>query len=99
MIDQLEDQQVEVPADVPPPSDAAVESKIDVEITSLWSAHQASKATALRTKADLKDLRRSLGERLAAMKSILACSGRAGKWAAYLRTHQLPRATADKRHP
>jgi hypothetical protein len=96
MIEQLEDQQVEMPADVPLPSDADVESKIDGEITSLWTAHQAGKATVLRTKSELADLRRSLGERLWSMKCILACSGRAGKWAAYLRSHQLPRATADR---
>src|ERR1019366_2774868 len=96
MIEQLEDQQVEMPADVPLPSDADVESKIDGEITSLWTAHQAGKATVLRTKSELADLRRSLGERLSSMKRILACSGREGKWASYLRTHQPPRATADR---
>ena len=96
VIEHLEDQQVGLDADVPLPSDADVESKIDGEIVSLWSAHQAGKATVLRTKSELKDLRRSLGERLSSMKGILARSGRAGKWASYLRTHQLPRATADR---
>src|SRR5579872_1709636 len=55
MIDQLDDQQLDVPADVTLPSGADDESKIDDEIKSLWTAHQASKATVQRA-ASASDL-------------------------------------------
>jgi hypothetical protein len=96
MLEQFEDQQVEVPADVPLPTDAEIESKIDGEIATLWTAHQTGKATSKRTKLELEAIRRDLGERLWSMKSLLACTGRLGGWSAYLRTHSLPRATADR---
>jgi hypothetical protein len=96
MIESAEDRPVALSSDVPLPTDEEIESKIDGEITSLWAAHQTCKSTVRRTKLELKDLRCSLGERLWSMKCILACSGRSGKWASYLRSHQLPRATADR---
>ncbi len=96
MIEQLVGTQVEMLATAPMPSNPDAESKIDDEIKSLWAAHQASKVTVQRTRSELKELRRSLGERLSEMKSILARTGREGKWASYLRTHKLPRATADR---
>jgi hypothetical protein len=96
MIESAEDLPVTLSSDAPLPTDEEIESKIDGEIATLWAAHQAGKANVLRTKSELNDLRRSLGERLWSMKCILACSGRAGKWASYLRSHQLPRATADR---
>jgi hypothetical protein len=96
MIESAEDLPVTLSNDAPLPTNDEIESKIDGEISTLWTAHQAGKFTVQRTTSELKDLRRSLGERLSSMKDILARSGRAGKWASYLRTHQLPRATADR---
>src|ERR1017187_2898401 len=96
MIESAEDRPVALSSDVPLPTDEEIESKIDGEIATLWTAHQTCKFAVQRTTLELKDLRRNLGERLWSMKCILARSGRAGKWAAYLRTHQLPRATADR---
>ena len=81
---------------VPLPSDAEIEARIDGEITTLWSAHQAGRATTKRTKLELEATRHDLGDRLWQMKSLLVCAGRLGGWSAYLRAHQLPRATADR---
>jgi len=72
------------------------ESKLSEEIATLWSAHRESKVVARRTKEELKALRRTLGERLWEMKSLLARSGRGGGWADYLRSQHLPRATAER---
>lgn len=72
------------------------ESKLSDEIQSLWSAHRDGRATARRTREELKVLRDHLGERLSEMKGLLARTGRSGGWASYLRSHRLPRATAER---
>lgn len=72
------------------------EIRLGAEIDSLWSAHKDSKAAARRTREELRTLRRDLGEKLHTMKSLLALTGRSGRWAAYLRSHQLPSATVDR---
>ena len=66
------------------------------EITALWSAHQDGKATAKRTRHELKELRRSLAERLHTMKTLLAHTGRGGQWTSYLKAHRIPRTSADR---
>jgi hypothetical protein len=72
------------------------EAKLTSEIKSLWSAHQTNTATAKQTKEELEALRFDLGEKLREMKSILVRTGRSGGWAAYLRSHALPRASAER---
>jgi len=79
-----------------PAEDRESESKLSIEITTLWSAHQDGKATAKRTRADLQKLRRDLGERLHNMKTLLARTGRGGQWTSYLRVHKISRTTADR---
>ena len=79
-----------------PAEDRESEAKLSREIIALWTAHQDGKATAKRTRAELKELRRNLGERLRTMKVLLARTGRGGQWGSYLREHRLPRATADR---
>lgn len=96
MTEPFGDELVAMSADVPLPIDVETESTIDQAIVSLWSADRNTKGTAKQAKLTLQDIRLHLGERLWAMKSILVRSGRAGGWAAYLRTHKLPRATADR---
>jgi hypothetical protein len=77
-------------------TEGEIEANLQSEIKSLWSAHQVGKATAKHTKEELKCLRLDLGHKLYEMKSILARTGRGGGWAAYLRLHGLPRATAER---
>jgi hypothetical protein len=96
MTEMPEDLSVALSNDVPMAAETDSESMIDEAIASLWTAHQEFKGSAKQTKLKLQELRRQLGERLWAMKCVLVCSGRAGSWAAYLRTHRLPRATADR---
>ena len=72
------------------------ETKLSKEIEALWSAHQNGKATAKRTRAELKSLRRDLGERLHIMKTLLARTGRGGQWTSYLREHKISRTSADR---
>jgi hypothetical protein len=96
MIESAEHLPIALSNDLPLTTDAAIESKIDEAIASLWSAHRSAKWTAKQTKLELQDIRQQLGERLWVMKSILVRNGRSGGWAAYLRSHRLPRATADR---
>jgi hypothetical protein len=66
------------------------------EIGALWSAQRNQAAAVRRTRAELKTLRRDLGQRLHQMKSLLVQTGRGGSWSGYLREHRIPRATADR---
>ena len=79
-----------------PAGEQESEVSLSKEITALWSAHQDGKASAKRTKEDLKAIRRDLGERLHAMKTLLARTGRGGQWTSYLREHKISRTTADR---
>jgi hypothetical protein len=72
------------------------EAKLTNDIKSLWTAHQTSTASAKRTKEELEDLRFDLGLKLCKMKSILVRTGRGGGWTAYLRSHGVPRASAER---
>jgi hypothetical protein len=73
-----------------------VEAKLTNEIRTLWCFHQARNTTAKITKQELKTVRLNLGRKLCEMKSILARTGRGGGWAAYLRSCELPRASAER---
>ena len=85
-----------LPALEPAKAEHETEAKLNSEIESLWSAHQTTTATAKQTKEELEALRFDLGEKLREMKSILVRTGRGGGWAAYLRSHALPRASAER---
>lgn len=76
--------------------DSEVEAALDLQIKSLWSSHQSAKVTVSRTKEELKSLRFELGRKLSEKKAVLVRTGRGGGWTAYLRSHSLPRATADR---
>jgi hypothetical protein len=79
-----------------PAEERESEVSLSKEIVALWSTHQDGKASAKRTREDLKAIRSDLGERLHAMKALLARTGRGGQWASYLRQHRIPRTTADR---
>jgi hypothetical protein len=72
------------------------ERRLQSEIEALWSAHQAGKTTARRTKDELKILRVDLGGKLFELKAVLVRTGRSGGWAAYLRSQGLARATVER---
>src|ERR1700734_2187033 len=76
--------------------ESETEVKLTSEIKSLWSSHQTNTATAKQTKEELEALRFDLGLKLREMKSILVRTGRSGGWAACLRSHALPRASAER---
>jgi hypothetical protein len=77
-------------------TESEIEDRLKNEIKSLWSVHQEGKARAQKTKEQMKTLRLDLGQKLCEMKAILARTGRSGRWAAYLRSQDLPRATAER---
>ena len=79
-----------------PVVDRESEERLSTEITALWTAHQDGKATAKRTRAELKELRRNLGERLHTIKALLARTGRGGQWTSYLKAHRIGRTSADR---
>ena len=82
--------------DAPSKTQAEIETRLTEDIRSLWAAHQETKTASKRSKDELKTVRTALAEKLHAMKSILVRTGRGGGWAAYLRAHKLPRASADR---
>jgi hypothetical protein len=94
MLDVTENTKVD--RDVPAQPNTVTESMLAAEIATLWTEHRDSKANVRRTRAELKALRRDLGEKLHQMKSLLVCTGRGGGWASYLRSQKLPLATADR---
>ena len=59
-----------------PAEERESEVSLSKEIVALWSTHQDGKASAKRTREDLKAIRSDLGERLHAMKALLARTGR-----------------------
>jgi len=77
-------------------TEAENERKLQSEIQVLWSAHQAGKTTARRTKDELKILRVDLGGKLFELKAVLVRTGRSGGWAAYLRSQGFARATVER---
>jgi hypothetical protein len=96
MPDVTQEVNVDLSASTSPQTDNQTEAKLNSDIKSLWTAHQVTTATAKRTKEALEDLRFDLGLKLCEMKSILVRTGRGGGWAAYLRSHDLPRASAER---
>ncbi len=77
-------------------TETADEAQLTMQIRDLWSTHQEQKVSARRTREELKVIRVQLAEKLHLMKTTLAHTGRGGQWAAFLRSHHLPRATADR---
>jgi hypothetical protein len=96
MIDVTEEVNATSPAVESAQTANETEAKLTSDIKSLWSSHQTSKATAKRTKEELEDLRLDLGWKLSEMKSILVRTGRSGGWSAYLRSHGIPRGSAER---
>jgi hypothetical protein len=78
------------------PDDTATETQLTEEISSLWSDHVRLSANHKTTAKDLRQIRASLAERLAAMKSLLSRPGRLGQWRGWLRQQGIPRSTADR---
>jgi hypothetical protein len=66
------------------------------EIQQLWSSHSLRAREMRKTRAEMKDYRNKLAERLSQYKDLLAHTGRSGKWTEFLRQGNIPRATADR---
>jgi hypothetical protein len=77
-------------------AESEIEDRLKDEIRSLWSVHRVGKARAQPTKEQLKTLRLDLGGKLCELKATLVRTGRAGGWAAYLRSQDLPRASGER---
>jgi hypothetical protein len=65
------------------------------EIRALWAAYADAQASAKRAKAEIKEVRERLGEKLHAMKLLLAKPGRNGAWSSFLRNQGIGKGTAD----
>ncbi len=78
------------------PDDGANETQPTQEISDLWSDHVRLSANHKTTAKELRQIRASLAERLAAMKSLLSRPGRGGQWRGWLRQRGIPRSTADR---
>ena len=78
------------------PDDGIIETQLTEEISGLWTEHTRLSADRRATAKDLRKIRASLAERLAAMKSLLSRPGRLGQWRGWLRQRGIPRSTADR---
>jgi hypothetical protein len=66
------------------------------EINELWRLH-GDYAVSMRSQSqNLRSLRAELGEKLSAMKALLAKPGCSGKWSSWLKEHKIARSTADR---
>ena len=72
------------------------ETKLIKEIKGLLSTQRERRRSSRRTRKELGDIRRQLGEKLHALKGVLVRSGRGGGWSKYLRANDIPRASADR---
>jgi hypothetical protein len=78
------------------PDGTEIETQLTEEISSLWSDHVRLSANHKTTAKELRQIRASLAERLAAMKSLLSRPGRGGQWRGWLKQRGIPRSTADR---
>jgi hypothetical protein len=78
------------------PDDSTIENQLTEEIRTLWSDHVRLSADRKATSKELRQIRASLAERLAAMKTLLSRPGRGGQWRSWLRARGIPRSTADR---
>ena len=78
------------------PDGTAIENQLTEEISALWGTHVRLNADCKATAKELRRIRVSLAERLAAMKSLLSRPGRGGQWRGWLRERGIPRSTADR---
>jgi hypothetical protein len=72
------------------------ESVLTDQIVQLWQVHRDYQTSIKHQTQEFRSLRAELGKHLAEMKQVLARPGRNGQWSAFLKQHQIPRATADR---
>jgi len=72
------------------------EQQLAEEIRELWAAHADAKTSVVRTREELREIRKQLGERLCQMKQALVKPGRHGGWSSFLRAEGIAKATADR---
>jgi len=72
------------------------ESVLTDQIVQLWQVHRDYQTSIKHKTQEFRSLRAELGKQLAEMKQVLVKPGRNGQWSAFLKEHQIPRATADR---
>jgi hypothetical protein len=92
----IQDPEAEAQPGTTRPDGTEIETQLTEEISSLWSDHVRLSANHKTTAKELRQIRASLAERLAAMKSLLSRPGRLGQWRGWLRQQGIPRSTADR---
>lgn len=91
------------PQPVPQPTaiqdeDAAAESRLTEEISTLWTQHTELSGTRKSTAKELRLVRTRLAGMLYQMKALVCRPemGRASQWRGWLRQQGIPRSTADR---
>ena len=72
------------------------EEPLLISIPKNWAEHKSGRAAVMQSQEELAAVKLKLASDLAALKYILARTGRLGKWSPFLRKHRIPRATADR---
>jgi hypothetical protein len=66
------------------------------EIAQIWGSVQSRTCAIRRSREERAAFQADLERELYGFKARLVCSGRSGKWSAFLRDIDIPRATADR---
>ena len=93
-----------MPTETAPPATAAqvptasdpTEVELIHEINKLWQVHTSAQTSLRKNRDELRVARADLSRRLAALKAILSRPGRGGQWSSFLKSREIPRATADR---
>jgi hypothetical protein len=77
-------------------SEADEEATLAKRIGKLWTSDRNTNSKIRRSRQELTILRTNLSRDLYRYKTLLVRSGRDGKWSAFLREVNIPRASADR---
>ncbi len=92
---QMETASIAPTVGVPTTIDSA-ETQLTNEIADMWRTHNQAQTSLHKTRAELKQIRTELSQRLHELKAVLSRPGRAGGWSSFLDAQAIPRSTADR---
>lgn len=92
---QSETETPEIDAAIPIAYDTT-EMKLVQKIGDLWQVHLQAQTSMDKTRDGLKKVRTHLSRRLHQLKGVLSRPGRSGEWSSFLKSHGIPRSTADR---
>ena len=83
------------PVEIPPAADSD-EAQLTREVGALWQMHAQTKATVIKSRAEMNVIRTDLSRRMHELKALLSKPGRGGAWSGFLAAEKISRSTADR---